>query len=258
MKESLFDLSDQTIMVTGGTGLLGEPICRSLAKQGATIIITDIDRDRGSELENEIENAIFFYQDITDVESIQRTCDEVLSCYNRIDGLVNTAYPRNQNYGQPFESVKPEDWRENVNLHLGGYYSVIHEVVLRMLEAGTRGSIVNFASIYGIQAPDFSVYDGTSMTSPVEYAAIKGGILNLTRYLASYLGPDGIRVNAVSPGGVYDGQTEEFVNSYESRVPLGRMASPEDVTGAVIYLLSDTAEYVTGHNLVVDGGWSIK
>lgn len=258
MKGQTFDLSDKTIMVTGGAGLLGEPICRSLSKKGATVVITDIDREKGQELVESLENGVFLYQDISSVDSIRRTCDKVLSEYEQIDGLVNTAYPRNQNYGQPFESVKLDDWRENVNLHLGGYYAITREVALRMLEEGTQGSIINFASIYGMQGPDFSVYDGTSMTSPVEYAAIKGGILNLTRYLASYLGPDNIRVNSISPGGIFDGQNEEFVKNYESRVPLGRMAEPKDVVGAVVYLLSEAASYVTGHNLVIDGGWSIK
>jgi NAD(P)-dependent dehydrogenase (short-subunit alcohol dehydrogenase family) len=127
-----------------------------------------------------------------------------------------------------------------------------------MLDDGNSGSIVNFTSIYGMQAPDFSIYDGLDVTSPVEYSAIKGAILNLTRYLASYLGSDGIRVNAVSPGGVFDGQAEQFVERYEQKVPLSRMARPEDVLGAVVFLLSDASAYVTGHNLVVDGGWSIS
>lgn len=178
--------------------------------------------------------------------------------HGRVDGLVNTAYPRGSNYGQAFESVSPGDWQENVNLHLGGYYTVTREVALRMLDDGNSGSIVNFASIYGMQAPDFSIYDGLDVTSPVEYSAIKGAILNLTRYLASYLGSDGIRVNAVSPGGVFDGQAEQFVERYEQKVPLSRMARPEDVLGAVVFLLSDASAYVTGHNLVVDGGWSIS
>ena len=109
-----------------------------------------------------------------------------------------------------------------------------------------------------MQAPDFTVYQGSDMTSPVEYSVLKAGVLNFTRYLASYLGSDGIRVNSVSPGGVFDEQPERFVEKYEQNVPLGRMADPEDLSGAVVYLLSDAASYVTGHNLVVDGGWTIK
>jgi NAD(P)-dependent dehydrogenase (short-subunit alcohol dehydrogenase family) len=125
-----------------------------------------------------------------------------------------------------------------------------------MREQG-HGSVVSFGSTYGVQAPDFSVYDGTEMTSPVEYAAIKGGVRNLTRYMASYLGRDGVRVNTVSPGGVFDDQHPTFVAEYERRTPLGRMARPEDFVGPVVFLLSDAAAYVTGHDLRVDGGWTI-
>lgn len=254
----LFDISDQVILVTGGAGLLGEPICRALAHSGANVVVADIDEESGSALADELERGTFRRLDITDLESISTVCDSVTSEFERIDGLVNTAYPRNQNYGQPFESVELKDWIENINMHLGGYYAITRAVILRMLQAEVSGSIINFASIYGLQAPDFSVYEGTEMTSPVEYSAIKGAVLNFSRYLASYFGSDGIRVNSISPGGVFDEQDDQFVKRYNQRVPLGRMAQPEDIVGAVLFLLSNAAAYVTGHNLVVDGGWSIK
>jgi NAD(P)-dependent dehydrogenase (short-subunit alcohol dehydrogenase family) len=121
-----------------------------------------------------------------------------------------------------------------------------------------RGNIINMASIYGFRAPRFDIYEGTEMTMPVEYAAIKGAVTNLTRYLSSYLGPYNIRVNCISPGGIFADQPEIFVEKYRSLVPLGRrMAYQSDLTGIVTFLLSDTSEYITGQNIVVDGGWSV-
>jgi NAD(P)-dependent dehydrogenase (short-subunit alcohol dehydrogenase family) len=181
----------------------------------------------------------------------------VVDTYGRIDTFVNCSYPRNENYGQPYEEVTVEDWRENVDLHLNSYFLAAHAVSRIMVDQASGGSIVNFGSTYGVQAPDFSVYEGTDMTSPVEYAAIKGGVLNLTRYLASYLGTEGVRVNAISPGGVFDEQDPVFVERYEKRTPLERMAKPDDFKGPVVFLASDASAYVTGHNLRVDGGWTI-
>jgi NAD(P)-dependent dehydrogenase (short-subunit alcohol dehydrogenase family) len=257
MTRQLFDLTDDVIIVTGGGGLIGAPICRALDDYGAEVIVADVQQEHGAAVADQLSAGSFEYLDITASDSITKLCQSVLDQHSRINGLVNTAYPRNENYGQPFESVGIQDWQENVALHLGGYYDMTREVALCMVESECSGSIINFGSIYGIQAPDFTVYEGTDLTSPIEYSAIKAGIINLTRYLASYLGGEGIRVNTISPGGVFDDQNEAFVNNYERNVPLGRMAQPEDILGAVVYLLSDAASYVTGHNLVVDGGWTI-
>lgn len=118
------------------------------------------------------------------------------------------------------------------------------------------GSIINIASIYGVIGPDFTVYDGTNMTMPAAYAAIKGGLINLTRYMASYFGPHNVRVNTVSPGGIFDKQNSTFVSNYEKKVPLRRMGAPEDIAPSVSFLLSDESKYITGQNLIIDGGWT--
>jgi NAD(P)-dependent dehydrogenase (short-subunit alcohol dehydrogenase family) len=118
------------------------------------------------------------------------------------------------------------------------------------------GNIVNIASIYGMLGPDFSIYEGTTMTMPAEYAAIKGAIISFTRYLATYLAPYNIRVNCLSPGGIFNEQPETFVKKYNKRTPMGRMGNPEDIAGGVLFLLSDLSSYITGQNLVIDGGWS--
>ena len=253
-----FDLTGKVAIVTGGAGLIGTALCEALAERGATVVIADMDAEKGDALADRLgENGHYYGVDITDEGSVLDFLATVRADHGRVDVLVNAAYPRNANYGQRYENVSIEDWRENLDLHLNSYYLVSNCVSKVMLEQCTGGSIVNFGSTYGVQAPDFSVYDGTDMTSPVEYSAIKGGVINLTKYLASYLGKDGIRVNALSPGGVFDEQNPTFVAEYERRTPLKRMASPEDFKGPIVFLASDASAYVTGHNLMVDGGWTI-
>lgn len=255
----LFDLSGQTALVTGGGGLIGSAICEVLATYEADVVVAEYDEIEGESVADAIGNRAEFRQiDITNESSVENLVDSVATDYDGIDILVNAAYPRTDSYGQPFEDVSLTEWNKNVSMHLGGYYATCHHVARAMVERGNGGRIVNLGSIYGVQAPDFSVYDGTDMTSPVEYAGIKGGIVNLSKYLAAYLGPQNIRVNTVSPGGVFNDQNEVFVENYKERTPLGRMAKPEDITGAVLYLVSPAASYVTGQNLVVDGGWTVN
>ncbi len=158
-------------------------------------------------------------------------------------------------WGTKFEEINPASWRSNVDMQMNSCF-VVCQKVLKHMKRQQNGSIVNIASIYGIVGNDFTLYEDYGGTSPAAYAAIKGGIINLTRYLASYYGKDNIRINCVSPGGVFDNQNPLFVKKYEEKVPLRRMGIPEDIAPAVSFLLSDEAKYVTGHNLVVDGGWT--
>ncbi|WP_266081357.1 oxidoreductase [Haladaptatus caseinilyticus] len=254
-----FDLSEKTAIVVGGAGLIGRAVTRGLLDHGATVIVADVNESAGTELVSELgENVEFAHVDSTVDEEVQATVETTVEQFGSLDVLINSAYPRNENYGREFEQVTIDDWHENVSLNLDSYFSTAKHASAVMKEQNSGGVIINFGSIYGVQAPDFTLYQGTNITSPVEYAAIKGGVLNLTRYLASYLGEYGVRVNAVSPGGVSDQQGQQFVDQYEERTPLGRMADADDITGAVVFLASDAASYVTGHNLVVDGGWSIS
>ncbi|MEF8840111.1 MAG: oxidoreductase [Haloarculaceae archaeon] len=253
----MFELGGRVALVTGGAGLIGEAVCEALVEQGARVALAETDGEHGAAAADRLgPDATFHRADVTDERSVTALVDAVAADHDRIDVLVNCAYPRNEAYGRPYEAVTYDDWCENVVDHLGGYYLTSRAAGAVMAGQEGGGSIVNLGSIYGVRAPDFSVYEGLDMTSPVEYAVIKGGILNLTRYLASYLGRDGVRANVVSPGGVFDDQPAAFVERYEARTLLGRMAEPADVAGAVAYLASDAAAYVTGQNLVVDGGWT--
>ena len=252
-----FNLEGKVALVTGGAGLIGSAICEALDEHGATVVVGEADIDAGRALLDRLsDDAEVKELDITDERSVEQCVQATRSEYGQIDVLVNSAYPRNENYGSPYEEISYADWRENIDLHLNAYFLSSHVVSKAMIDDGTNGSIINLGSTYGVQAPDFSIYDGTDMTSPVEYSAIKGGIINLTRYLASYLGRYEIRANVLSPGGVFDNQDPTFVDEYERRTMLGRMAAPNDFKGPAVFLAADASEYVTGHNLLVDGGWS--
>ena len=257
------DLTNKVVVITGGAGLIGKGFVKAVAESGGTAIIADLDEISGNKVKDELSTELgtdkieFLKVDITSRESVLGMIDTIINKHQVIDALVNNAYPRNKNYGRKFEDVTYEDFCENVNLHLGGYFLMSQEIS-RVMVKQKRGAIVNIASIYGFMAPRFELYENANFTSPVEYSAIKGALLSLTKYLASYLGEHDIRVNAISPGGVHANQPESFVTQYANRTIIGnRMAETDDLTGALIFLLSDASKYVTGQNIVVDGGWSI-
>ena len=182
--------------------------------------------------------------------------DQVLRRYGRIDAVVNSAYPRNKSYGRRLEEVAYQDFCENTSLHLGGYFLVAQQFCLAFKAQG-RGNLVNMSSIYGSMVPRFELYEGTSMTMPVEYAAIKAAIEHLTRYFAQYFKGFGIRVNSLSPGGVLAEQSSDFVGAYNSYCASKGMLEADDVVGALIFLLSEESRYITGQNLIVDDGFSL-
>lgn len=263
MTKDFFDLHNKVVIITGGAGLIGKSYVEICALYGANVYLVDVDDKAANKVVGDVKiktkNQNVFYQkcSIVDKGDIKKLIDIVLKRFGRIDALVNDAYPKSKNYGKKYEDVRYEDFCENLNLHLGGYYLMTHEISLVMMKQKS-GVIVNMGSHYGFVAPRFDIYEGTDTTMPVEYSAIKSGIINLTRYLASYLGKYNIRVNAISPGGVFNNQPKSFVKKYEQRVILGeRMANVDDLAGVLVFLLSDASRYMTGQNVVVDGGWTI-
>ena len=258
-----FSLKDKVVIITGGAGLIGKSFVEVCALYGASVYLVDVNDEAANKVvvnvKKKTKNQNVFYQkcSIVEKEDIKKLINDILKKFGRIDALVNNAYPKNKNYGRKFEDVTYKDFCENLNFHLGGYYLMTHELSLVMMKQQS-GVIVNMGSHYGFVAPRFEIYQGTDMTMPVEYSAIKGGIINLTKYLASYLGKYNIRVNAISPGGVFNNQPKSFVKKYEQRVILGhRMANVDDLAGVLVFLISDASKYITGQNIVVDGGWTI-
>lgn len=254
-------LTQKLVIMVGGAGLLGKQLSRAAVSQGATVIIADRDVAGAETVAREIisdypERAIPAAIDITSGESIATILKEVGARHGRIDAVVNAAYPRNHHYGRAFEHVSYRDFCENVDLHLGGYFLVMQQFGL-FFRAQGGGNIVNLASIYGTIVPRFELYEGTPMTMPVEYAAIKAGIIHLTRYCAEYFKQDGIRVNCLSPGGIYDSQPASFVGRYNAECGTKGMLSPRDIEGSLVFLLSDASRFMTGQNLIVDDGFSL-
>lgn len=257
-------LARKVCVITGGAGLLGKAFSTVVAYSGAVTIVLDIQEESGEKVVAEIRrqtgsNAVFFITcDITDERCVKKAHDAIIKKHGRIDALVNNAYPHNKNYGRKFEDVTYEDFCENLSAHVGGYF-LMTRIFSETMKTQKSGVIINLGSIYGAAAPRFEIYDGTTMTMPVEYAAIKGGIINLTRYFASYLGKYNIRVNCLSPGGVGEANhPKNFMERYNQKVLLsGRMAKTDDLAGVLVFLLSDASRYMTGQNIVVDGGWSL-
>lgn len=240
-------LKDKIIIVTGGSGLLGKEIINNLLAKGAIAINADIN------VETNLEKATLNV-DITSEKSVIEAVKTVADFYGKIDGLVNNAYPRTKDWGSKFEDITYDSWRANVDMQMNTTFLFIQKIMPVLLK--TKGAIVNMASIYGVVGNDLTIYENTSIGTAAQYSAIKGGVINLTRYLASYYGKQGVRVNCVSPGGIFDNQNPIFVANYEKKVPMGRMGNPDDIAPSVSFLLSDEAKYITGQNLIVDGGWT--
>lgn len=240
-------LKDKIIIVTGGSGLLGKEIIKNLTAKGAIAINADICVE--TNLDESTLNV-----DITSEESIIIAIKTVADYYGKIDGLVNNAYPRTKDWGVRFEDISYDSWRKNVDMQMNTTFLFIQKIMPELVKS--KGAIVNMASIYGVVGNDFTVYENTEMGTAAQYSAIKGGVINFTRFLASYHGKKGVRFNCVSPGGIFDHQNPIFVANYEKKVPMGRMGNPDDIAPSVSFLLSDEAKYITGQNLIVDGGWT--
>lgn len=254
-------LTNKIVVITGGAGFLGQQFCAAVAGQGGIAIVADINVEAASSAAEKI-GASYpgcahpALLDISNKESINSLISILVEKYGHIDAIVNNAYPRNRNYGRKVEDVSYEDFCENVNLHLGGYFLVTQQFCKFFQKQG-HGNIVNMSSIYGMMPPRFEVYAGTPMTMPVEYAAIKSAVNHLTRYFAQYYKKDEIRVNCLSPGGILDRQPEAFLQKYGTYCGTKGMLDSSDINGSLVFLLSDASQHITGQNLVVDDGFSL-
>lgn len=261
------DLSGKNIIVTGATGILGLRFCEALARNGANIAV--VDRTRIHEVADEIAKrfgvkTVGIECDVSDPESVKAMVAKVEDGLGNIHVLHNNAASKGTSLDEffaPFEDFKLETWREIMSVNLDGMFLVAQAVGKSMLQRKVRGSIIQTASIYGVVAPDQRIYEGSEymgrpINSPAVYSASKAGVIGLTKYLASYWGAQGIRVNTLTPGGVESGQNDVFRNRYSARVPLNRMAQPDEIADALVFLASDASSYITGQNLIVDGGLS--
>jgi NAD(P)-dependent dehydrogenase (short-subunit alcohol dehydrogenase family) len=253
-------LNNQVVVVTGGAGLLGQAFVRAIVANHGTAVIADIDADKGQAVcdsiaqEMNTDKISFVQLDITSKESLQSAIHMLQAQYGRIDAVVNNAYPRNAQYGRRFEDVEYRDFCENLGLNLGGLFLTSKQFAKHFQKQG-HGNIINIASVYGVIAPKFEIYANTTMTMPVEYAAIKSGVIHLTAYMAKLFKNQKIQVNCISPGGILDKQPPSFLDAYKNNSLNKGMLDASDLTGTLVFLLSENSQYINGQNIVVDDGF---
>jgi NAD(P)-dependent dehydrogenase (short-subunit alcohol dehydrogenase family) len=261
-----FDLSGKVAVVTGGTGILGKLFCAALADHGASLAIIDRDDEMLKTVAQDIHDtfgvkAKGYAFDITNTDQLGHLVERVESDLGPVDILHNNAASKGKSldvFFDPVENFTPETWQEIMGVNLEAAFFVAREFGKHMAARG-KGSIIQTSSIYGIVGPDQRIYEGSeymgrSINTPAVYSASKAGIVGLTHHLATYWGAKGVRVNTLTPGGVSSGQNDVFDQKYSNRVPLNRMAQAKEITGALIFLASDASSYITGQNIIVDGG----
>ncbi len=248
----MIDIKKKVVVVTGA-GKIGSKIIKFLDREGVFVVFVDINKEVGKIIEKECDNAFFIHGDFANTGIITDAISYCIKQFGKIDSLINTAFPKPYNWGKK-NFCDEIMFSHCMNEHLWGYYITTRLITHAVMVGQKFGSIINFSSIYGLIAPDFSIYEGTEIKMPIVYAMIKGAINMMSKYFASLFGKYGIRYNVISPGGVFEGQNEVFVNRYNWKVPLGRMAKESDLFGLIELLISDAGSYITGQNIVVDGG----
>lgn len=265
--DDLFRLDGKVVVVTGGAGILGRGYCRALAQRGAEVVVADIDQSACDDLAIQLVEQTGakvrgLAVDLSSEASIVDWSKAILDTHGRVDVLMNNAAAKASGFFAPLENYSLQTWNEVMAVNVDALFLATRELGPGMAARGS-GSIINVASIYGIVGPDQRIYEGSwyedlggAINTPMIYAATKGAVVSMTRYLATYWGPKGVRCNCLTPGGVASGQNEEFDKRYSARVPMGRMAKADEMIGALIYLASDASSYVNGQNIIVDGGWT--
>lgn len=259
--KSDWNLTGKTALVTGGAGLLGPHIGMALAEAGATVVLCDINPQSGRKALSNIPKALkslvrFQPLDVTSENSIKKLIKTVEKKNGGIDILINAAIASGTTHFTSVEKYDMNHWNRVMEVNVNGTFLMTRNVAASMIKKDIRGSIINIASIYGVVGADQRIYGSSGINSPAVYAASKGAIVNLTRYFAAYWAKNGLRVNCVSPGGVFNDQPKEFLERYAAKTPLGRMMDRKEIKGAVLYLASNASSFVTGHNIMVDGGWT--
>ena len=263
----LFDLNGKVSIVTGGAGILGRHFCAGLAESGSSIAVVDLQAEMARELAQELADryrvkALGYGCNVSDPTSVGEMVLGVMRDFGEINILHNNAAGKSDDlnaFFAPFEGYSLDQWQKIMAVNLDGMFLVAQAVGNQMLGQGKGGSIIQTASIYGVMAPDHRIYEGSlylggQINTPAIYSASKAGVIGLTKYLAAYWAKKGIRVNTLTPGGVESGQNAEFKHRYSDRIPMGRMANAIEMVGALLYLASDASSYVTGQNIIIDGG----
>lgn len=256
-------LEKNLTVVTGGAGLIGASFCEGILQAGGKCLIADINKVKSETLMKTLtkkyseKNVGYFPLDITSKSSISEMITFAENYFHQnITALVNNAYPKTPDFGKDFFEVEYDTLCKNMNMHLGGYF-LTSQVLAKYFQNKKQGNIINIASIYGVINPRFEIYEGTNIKSTVEYAMIKSSLVFLTSFMAKRFKGMNIRVNSISPGGILDGQGEAFVTAYKKHCSEKGMLNPSDLVGALIFLLSDSSQFMNGQNLVIDDGFTL-
>lgn len=261
--KKLMSLDNRTALITGGAGHIGFAIAESLAELKANIVLLDINENECRKKAKQIAHrygvkTLPLAVDLTDEDPVRNVAQTVKSNLGRLDVLINCAAlvgtSKLKGWAVPFDQQDINTWRLALEVNLTSVFNLVQSCKNLLVNSG-HAAVINIGSIYGLVGPNMKLYEGLNMGNPAAYSASKGGLLMFTRWLSTVLAPD-IRVNAITVGGVFRNQKDIFLKRYQERTPLKRMATEEDLKGAVAYLASDLSAYVTGHNLVVDGGWT--
>ena len=249
-------LKNNIVAISGGAGLIGTAFSKAIIKNGGKVIIGDISSDRGKKLQDELgeDNALFIKVNTSDTDSIDNFLETGNNHFGKIDSAIHCSYPRSEQWGTKFEELKAGELKNDLFNQLGGAILFSQRLISFFRKQG-YGNLVHISSIQGVSAPKFEHYEGTSMVSPIEYSAIKSGIISITRYLAKYCKNQNIRVNCISPGGILDNQPEVFLKKYNSTCSSKGMIEAQDLNGTMIYLLSNMSQYINGQNIIIDDGW---
>lgn len=257
------DSIKKTIIIIGGAGLLGSEFAKTLSEKRDNIVVADFNIEAATAVCDSLvskgveqNHLMATTVNIVDKDSILTLISTVQQRFGSIDGVVNTAYPRNANYGRKFEQIEFSDFCENTSLNLGGYFLVAQQFA-EYFSKNDGGDIINISSIYGVITPKFEVYDNTSMTMPVEYAVIKSGLIHLGKYISKYYRGKKVRINTISPGGIFDNQNEAFVSQYNENCNSVGMLSPKDIANVVKFIFSNDSHGISGQNIIVDDGFSL-
>ncbi len=251
--KNLFSLKKKLIILIGGDGLIGKKILNGLYSCGAKIIVIE----KNLKKRKKKTNVVFYNIDISNLKTLEFKISELIKKFGVPHGVINCSYPKTEDWSQNnYKKVNLDSFSKNLEIHLISFIWLA-KLFAEAMKIKKRGSIVQLASIYGSLGQDENLYSKTNMSESITYPVIKGGIINSVRSMASHYGKYNLRINSISPGGVKDGQNLKFMKKYSEKTPLKRMAKPEDIVGASIYLLSDASIYVSGTDLKVDGGWSV-
>jgi NAD(P)-dependent dehydrogenase (short-subunit alcohol dehydrogenase family) len=257
----IFDISNKVAIITGGAGLLGSRFAKILAEYGANVILTDFNIKECKRIVDKLSNKKIMAMklDVTSKFDWDDVTKKVYKKFGSIDILVNSAAYTNktktESFSNSFENTTLESWNEMLNVNLTGSFLGC-QTVSKYMKIQKGGSIINLSSLYGVVSPNHKMYPGTGIVQPIAYTVSKHGVIGLTKYAATWLAEDGIRVNSITPGGIFDGHSELFVKKFSQLSPNGRMSEKEELDGALIYLASNASSSVVGQNLIIDGGWT--